>query len=426
MKKNSKDILIIGFALFAMFFGAGNLIFPPFLGNAAGSQYLIASIGFICTGVGLPLLAVIAVAKGDGTFETMASKINPKFAIIFTTFLFIALGPMLAIPRTAATTYELAVQPNFPSISPLIWMVIYFSINLIFVLRKSSIIDSIGTYLTPILLIILAVIIIKGILFPIGEILSTETTNVLATSITEGYQTMDALGGLLFTTMITGSILAKGYSKEQVIPMTLKSGFIATLGLAFVYGGLMYLGAQSTSTFTGELTKSNVLLFISRSVLGNVGSIIIGLAMALACLSTSIGLLSAGASFFEKLSKGKLTYKFNAIVISLISIGIGSLGVDNIVVISGPILNLLYPVAITLIFTTLFDKYITNIKAVRLGVYTSLVFGILSIIPNIDLSFIPLGSAGFAWVLPTVAAIIIGYLIFPKKKDSVGSSILEV
>ena len=262
-------------------------------------------------------------------------------------------------------------------------------------------------------------------MFPIGEVISTGATGVLATSLTEGYQTMDALGGLLFATMISASIIAKGYSKEEVIPMTLKSGFIATLGLAFVYGGLMFLGAQTTSTFTGELTKSNVLLFISGSVLGNIGSIIIGLAMALACLSTSIGLLSAGASFFEKLSKGKLSYNLNAIVISLISIVIGSLGVDKIVTISGPILNVLYPVAITLIFTTLFDQYITNIKAVRLGVYTSLVFGILSIIPSIDLSFIPLGSAGFAWFLPTVVAIIIGYIIFPNKKDPIGSSVLE-
>lgn len=425
MKKNIKDILIVGFALFAMFFGAGNLIFPPFLGNAVGSQYLVASIGFICTGVGLPLLAIIAVTKGDGTFETMASKISPKFAIIFTTLLFVAIGPMLAIPRTAATTYELAIQPNFPSISPLVSIIIYFAINLIFVLKKSTIIDSIGTYLTPLLLIILAVIIIKGLIFPIGEVLNTGATDVLSTSFTEGYQTMDALGGLLFATMISGTILDKGYSKKEVIPMTLKSGIIATLGLAFVYGGLMYLGAQSTGIFTGELTKSNVLLFISKSVLGNIGSVVIGLAMALACLSTSIGLLSAGSSFFEKLSKGKLTYKFNAIVISLISIIIGSLGVDKIVGISGPILNLLYPVAITLIFTTLFDKYITNIKAVRLGVYTSLVFGILSIIPNLDLSFIPLGSAGFAWLIPTIIAIIVGHLIFINKKDIIGSSILE-
>ena len=425
MKKNTKDVLIIGFALFAMFFGAGNLIFPPFLGNAVGSQYLIASIGFICTGVGLPLLAIIAASKGDGTFETMASKISPKFSVIFTTLLFLAIGPMLAIPRTAATTYELAVQPNFPGISPLVWMVIYFSLNLVFVLNRSTIIDSIGTYLTPILIVILGIIIIKGIISPIGEIMYTNTPNVLASSLTEGYQTMDALGGLLFAGMIAGSIISKGYSKKDVIPMTLKSGFIAILGLAFVYGGLIYLGAQTSGSFTGELTKTNVLLFISNRILGNVGSIVIGIAMALACLSTSIGLLSTGCEFFEKLSKGKLPYKLNAIVISLISIIIGSLGVDKIVVISGPILNLLYPVAITLIFTTLFDEYITNLKAVKLGVYTSLVFGILSIIPSIDLSFIPLGSAGFAWVLPNVAAILIGYLIFPDRKDPIDSSILE-
>lgn len=426
MKKNTKDILIIGFALFAMFFGAGNLIFPPFLGNAVSSQYLIASIGFICTGVGLPLLAIIAVTKrGDGTFESMASKINPKFAVIFATLLFIAIGPMLAIPRTAATTYELAIQPNFSGVNSFVFMIIYFAINLIFVLRRSSIIDSIGAYLTPILLIILAILIIKGIVFPIGDIVSTNATNVLSTSLTEGYQTMDALGGLLFGAMISASILEKGYSKEKVIPMTLKCGFIATLGLAFVYGGLMYIGAQTTSIFTGELTKSNVLLFISKSVLGDFGSVMIGLAISLACLTTSMGLLSAGASFFEKLSKGKLTYKFNAIVISIISIGIGSLGVDHIVVISGPILNVLYPVAITLIFTTLFDEYITNIKAVRLGVYTSLVFGILSIIPNIDLSFIPLGSTGFPWLIPTVIAIIIGYVIFPNRNGSTESSVLE-
>ena len=427
MKKNSKDILIIGFALFAMFFGAGNLIFPPFLGNAVGNQYIKASIGYICTGVGLPILAIIAVSKGDGTFESMASRISPKFAIILTTILFIAIGPMLAIPRTAATTYELAVKPNIPGISPLVWMIIYFAINLIFVLKKSSIIDTIGTYLTPLLLILLAVIIIKGIIFPIGDIMDTGAVNVFATSFTEGYQTMDALGGLLFAAMVSSSILEKGYSQKQVIPMTLKAGLVATLGLAFVYGGLMCLGAQTTGVFTGELTKSNLLLFISDSILGNVGSITIGLAMALACLSTSIGLLSAGASFFEELTKGKLSYNVNAIIISLISIAIGSLGVDKIVVISAPILSLLYPVAITLIFTTLFNKFITNDKAVRLAVYTSLVFGILEIIPNINLSFIPLGSTGFAWLIPTIIALIIGYIIFPMKKKTPieDSSILE-
>lgn len=425
MKKNNINIVIIGFALFAMFFGAGNLIFPPFLGHQFGSKFLISIIGFVCTGVGLPLLAILATTKGDGTFETMASKISPKFSIVFTTLLFIAIGPMLAIPRTAATTYELAINPIFPNISSLLWMVIYFGINLIFVLNESSIIDTIGKYLTPLLLIILAVIIIKGTICPIGEIVSTHATSVLSSSLLQGYQTMDALAGLLFASMISSSILSKGYSKKDVLPMTIKSSIIAVIGLAFVYGGLMFLGAQTTVTFTGEISKTGLLLFISKNVLGNIGSVIIGLAMSLACLTTSIGLLSTGAKFFEKLTKGKVSYKFNAILICIISIGIGTLGVDNIVTFSVPILNVIYPVAITLIITTLFDKYLTNIKAIRLGVYTSLVFGILSIIPNVNLSFIPLGTVGFAWLLPTIVGIIIGYLIFPKRATPIGSSILE-
>lgn len=425
MKKNNKDIIVIGFALFAMFFGAGNLIFPAFLGNSFGDQYLIGILGFVCTGVGLPLLAILATTKGDGTFETMASKISPKFALIFSAVLFIAIGPMLAIPRTAATTYELTVTPIFPGMKPIVWMVIYFAINLIFVLRESSILDTIGKYLTPALLIILSIIIVKGILMPIGQVVPTNAQGVLANSLIEGYQTMDALAGLLFASMISGTILSKGYSKEDILPITFKSSIIAVGGLAFIYGGLMYIGAQTVTTFTGELSKTGILLFVSKSILGNIGTTIIGLAMGLACLTTSIGVLSAGSSFFEKISKGKLPYKLNAIVISLISIGIGSLGVDKIVVISGPILNILYPVSITLIMTTLFDEYITNIKAVRLGVYTSLVFGILEVIPGLNLSFIPLAGFGFAWVVPTIAAIIIGYIIFPQKREPIGSSILE-
>lgn len=425
MKKNIKDIVIIGFALFAMFFGAGNLIFPPFLGHAFGSQFVLGIIGFICTGVGVPLLAILAVTKGDGTFETMASKIGSKFALIFSTLLFIAIGPMLAIPRTAATTYELTITPLLPNLPSLVWMVIYFSINLIFVLKKSSIIDTIGKYLTPLLLVILTFIIVKGVISPIGEIVSTNATSVFASSLTEGYQTMDALAGLLFASMISSSIIAKEYSKSEVFGITIKSSIVAVVGLAFVYGGLMFLGSQTINAFTGELTKTNLLMFISKSILGDFGTIIIGLAMGLACLTTSIGLLSAGSSFFEEISKGKLTYKFNAITICIISILIGQLGVDKIVAFSGPILNVLYPVAITLIATTLLNKYLTNIKAIRLGIYTSLVFGILSIIPNINLNFIPLASAGFAWLVPTVIAIVVGHLIFPKKLDPIGRSILE-
>lgn len=415
MKKNTKDFLVIGFALFAMFFGAGNLIFPSFLGHSVGDGYIIAMIGFIISGVGLPLLAIIACSKGDGTFETLASKIGPRFSIIFASILFIAIGPMLGIPRTAATTHEIAISPLMPWLSPLVSMVIYFAINLFFVLKRSTVIDTIGKYLTPALIVILTFIIVKGIIFPIGNIISTGSTDVFSTSLIEGYQTMDALAALLFATVVTANITSKGYGKKDIVPMTIKASIVAVVGLAFVYGGLTFLGAQTTQIAPADVNKTSLLLLISQRLLGSIGTSLIGIAMSLACLTTSIGLLTAGSDFFEKISQGKLPYKYNAIAIALISIIIGSLGVDKIVVISGPILNILYPVAITLIITTLIEKYLTNIKAVRLGVYTSLVFGLLSQVPQVNLSFIPLASLGFPWLIPTIIMILIGCIIFKEK-----------
>lgn len=415
MKKSTRDSLIIGFALFSMFFGAGNLIFPAFLGNQLGDQFYLGVIGFIVTGVGLPLLAIVTCSKLDGSFETMASRVGKKFAIFCTAMLFIAIGPMLGIPRTAATTYELAINPFFPQIPMFVVIIGYFLVNLFFVLKQSSIIDTIGKYLTPILLIILFVIVTKGIIMPIGDLSNTNAINVFSSSLLEGYQTMDALAALLFAGIITKSIKDKGYSKKETPSMILKSSLVAIIGLAFVYGGLMYLGAQTASTAT-DMGKTALLLHISQSVLGQAGSALIGLAMGVACLTTSIGLVTAGASFFEKATNGKVSYKTNAIIISIVSLCIALLGVDNIVVLSNPILNILYPVSITLIITTLFNKFFTNDLSVKFGVYTSLIFGILFVVPGLNLSFIPMASIGFGWVLPTLISMMIGYFVSSSRK----------
>lgn len=412
MKKSTKDSIVVGFALFSMFFGAGNLIFPAFLGNTIGDQYLLGIIGFILTGVGLPLLAIMACSKGDGTFKSISSKIGPSFSVIFTAILFIAIGPMLAIPRTAATTFELTINPFFQGISPFIAMTIYFVINLFFVLRKTSIIDTIGKYLTPALMVLLFVLIVKGLFMPIGNITETNAINVFPNSLLEGYQTMDAIAALLFAGIITTSLKSKGYEGKEMPSMIIKSSLIAVLGLAFVYGGLTYIGAQTVGLVSSEIGKTGLLILISKNILGNIGPVIIGIAMGLACLTTSIGLLTAGSNFFEKISNGKLSFKVNAIIISIISLAIATLGVDNIVVLSVPILNVLYPVSITLVGTTLLSKYINNIKATRVGVYTSLIFGVLFAIPGFNLSFIPLADIGFGWLIPTVIAIICSCIIF--------------
>ncbi|MDD6795125.1 MAG: branched-chain amino acid transport system II carrier protein [Clostridiaceae bacterium] len=415
MKKTTKDAIVIGFALFSMFFGAGNLIFPGYLGMQQGSEFGLGMLGFLITGVGLPLLAILACSRGDGTFESIGEKINKRFASVFTTVLFLAIGPLLAVPRTAATTFEVTINPFFPKVPAIIVILLYFLINIYFVLKRSSIIDTIGKYLTPALLLLLVAIIIKGFFMPVGTIPTVETTDVFSTSLLEGYQTMDAIAALLFAAIITSSIKDKGYKKEEMTTMLIKSSIVAVIGLAFVYGGLMYLGAQ-TSTFAPEgISKTELLSLISRSVLGQIGPIVIGFSMGLACLSTSIGLITAGSDFFETISKGKLKYKFNAIIISIVSFCVALLGVDKIVVYSAPILNLLYPVSITIMVTAFLTKFI-DIRAIRLSVYTSLLCSLLFVIPGVDLSFLPLSSAGFGWLIPTIAVLLIGAILFRNKE----------
>lgn len=430
MNKSTKHSMVIGFALFAMFFGAGNLIFPPFLGKAVGDRFNIAIIAFLITGVGLPLSGVIACAKINGTFDQMANRVGKNFSLIATVALILAIGPMLAIPRTAATTFELGVHPIFPSVSPILSVIIYFGITLAFVLRPSSIIDDIGKILTPALLIMLAVIIIKGIVSPIGPIISTEFEGVFSKSLLEGYQTMDAMASVIFASMILGSVRSKGYKDpKEIMKMTIKSAGVAVAGLAFVYGGLMYLGSQSTTLFPADIARTTLVTEIVKKDLGNIGSIVLGLSVGLACLTTAIGLLSTGAEFFSKLSKGKISYNVIAILMALVSGVIATNDVDKIVSLAVPILQILYPIVIVLIAITLLGNKIKSDRVVAITTYTTLIVSVLDTINIVFagkiaiikalLDFIPLSKVGFAWLIPCLIALVISS-IFEKSRAQNG------
>jgi branched-chain amino acid:cation transporter, LIVCS family len=431
MKKN-RDIIVIGFALFAMFFGAGNLIFPPFLGRQVGSGFPAAIIGFLLTGVGLPLLGIIACAKIGGTVENMASRAGKLFSILVTTALVLSIGPLLAIPRTAATTYELGIAPLFPGISPIVGIVIYFLINLAFVIKPSSIIDNIGKILTPVLLVMLSIIIIKGIVSPIGQVTTTDYTNIFSSSLIEGYQTMDAMASVLFSSIVIASIVSKGYKENsEITSMTIKSGVVAVLGLGFIYGGLMYLGSQTVEIVPFNISKTELVTLIATGTLGYFGKIALGISVGLACLTTSIGLTATSAEYFNKLSKGKFSYTLNSVLITLISIIIASMGVDRIVGFAGPILMILYPTIIVLILMTLAGKAIKSRLVFSLTVYTSLLMGIADVVSGMGygktflkpaLNLIPLSSIGFSWVIPTLAVFLITMVLSGNKDDSVKES----
>lgn len=427
MNKKTKDYLIIGFALFSMFFGAGNLIFPPFLGQILGENYWLGIIGFTITGVGLPLLGLLAATKNNGNFEEMSLKVGKNFSKIYSIILFLMIGPMLAIPRTAATTFEISISPNFANFSPLIFTIIYFAINLIFVLRPSKIIETIGKFLTPALLLILVFLITKGILNPVAGYSSTTITNPLSRSLIEGYQTMDALASIIFASLIIGAVKSKGYKENQIVKVTVKASIIAIIGLGIVYGGLIVLGSRTGSLANG-MTNSGLLIFLSKSILGHLGKIAIGIALGLACLTTSIGLLSAGGEFFERVSNKKLKYKTNVIVMCITSILIANMGLDKIVSFSATILNIIYPITIVLILLNLADKLVKGQIVYKISVYTTLTISILTFLagfnPSLNsiLSILPMYQVGFGWVLPALIAFVISNILV-KKETSANSEL---
>jgi len=433
MKSKVKDYFVIGFALFAMFFGAGNLIFPPTLGRAVGSKYLPSILGFLATGVGLPLMGILSCIKSNGDFMSMAGKVGKDFSLIITSALILAIGPMLAIPRTAATTFELSLQPFFPNMNPFVAVLLFFLINLAFVLKPNSIIDNIGKFLTPVLLIMLSLIIIKGIVCPIGEIYNTNYTNVFSNSLLEGYQTMDAMASVIFASIIISSVKSKGYkTSSEIARVTVASSIVAVIGLSFIYGGLLYLGAQTNSILPGDTSRTRLVSDISKYVLGNFGTIALSISVGLACLTTSIGLTSTGADFFTKLSKGKISYTVNVFIITIISMIISLKGVDIIVSLASPILQILYPVVIILIVINLLENFIKNNKIIAITVYTALIFSILStvnsLVPSIAfistlLNSIPLSNLGFAWFIPSLIAFFISCIAFGNKEHSISQNL---
>lgn len=434
MSKKTKDIFVIGAALFAMFFGAGNLIFPPAIGIKAGDQWFLSLLGFMATGVGLPVLGIIAVSKAGGTINDLAGKVNPLFAKILGTIIILAIGPLLAIPRTGATVYEIGIQPLIGSINPLIVSIIYFSITLFFVIKPSGIMDKIGKYLTPILLIVTLTIIVKGIFFPIGIPTTTEIKLPFAGGFTDGYQTMDALASIVMASIVLVSLIEKGYkNKKEQLEMTTKAGLIAGLGLLVIYGGLLYLGATTSAIYSTDISKSTLIINITNSILGSLGQIGMCVVVSAACLTTSIGLTAVVGNYFVELTKNKLKYEWIVIFTTVFSAIMSVIGVEKIVSIAVPLLTLVYPVAIVLIGLGLIDSFIKNKNVFKGAVFGALLVSTIETLAQLNIKVeilldiiakLPFANAGFAWVLPSVLLGLLSITI-PYKSKGINIPILE-
>ena len=415
MKKN-KDILIIGFALFSMFFGAGNLIFPPFIGVTSGNDWLVSFLGFIIADVGIILLSINAVARA-GSFQNVVEKAGKKFGLYLEIIMMLCLGPILVIPRTAATTFEMSIMPITSSLNSAVFSLLFFGLTLILTIRPTKVMDIIGKFLTPVLLLALILLIGKGILSPIGELSNNNNEGLFVNGITQGYQTMDALGIGGVTALIITSFVNKGYKdKKENISMTLKSALIAGIGLILVYGGLAYLGATVSTIYDASISQTELLVNITNHLLGKNGILLLGIIVAFACLTTAIGLTSVTAKYFEDVSNKKLKYSHIVTFICVFSAIASNLGVDRIIAIAGPILTVIYPVSILLVVMSTFSKYFIKPAVFKGAAYATLLISLLNVADSLGFTIefihhLPLNSLGFNWVVPAIIGGLLGKLL---------------
>lgn len=428
-KFTTKDVFVTGFALFAMFLGAGNLIFPPNIGINAGRLYPLATLGFLFTGIAMPLLGIIATTNTSGSMLSFTGVVSKKFALIFNTLILMCIGPFLAIPRTAATTYEIGIVPIFGDlewgklygtpVSRIAVSAIYFILTYIFVIKPSKVIDVIGTYFTPILLVLLISLIVKGIIDPIGVPGEPRVDNVFTLGFKEGYQTMDAIGSFAMAGVAIMSIKQKLTDERRIQKATIGAAIIAAVGLFIVYGGFIYLGATGSIQFK-DIARTEATIKLVEAIGSNLGKTLLSISMCFACLTTSIGLMTTIANTFEEMSHGKISYKFTVIVVTIISFFLSVKGVNNIIKLSVPILSTLYPVAIVMILLNLFRRHIKKRTIFIGGAYGALIIGILygieainnnlAIIQNF-LYKLPLGKDGFAWVFTALVGMIIASVL---------------
>lgn len=426
---SGRAYIAIGLMLFALFFGAGNLIFPASLGQQAGSMTPYAVIGFILTGVGLPLLGILAVAKtGVRNVEELSGRVHPLYGLIYSVILYLIIGPIFATPRTGTVSYEIALRPFLGDTPPVwaepIFLVAFFAISLFIAIRPSKLVDRIGKVLTPILLLVILILIVASLLHPLGgygQAIDKYATvgAAVGNGFLDGYNTMDALASLVFSVLVVDFVkMAGAKTPGEITGSTMKAGGVAALGLAFVYIFVANLGATSVEALGILDTGAPVLAKSADILLGSAGAIILAVIVLLACFTTSIGLITCCAQYFSSLYS-KISYQMYAFIMALVSLGISMYGLKTIILAAIPLLMLIYPITIVLIFLAIGNGLFGNRRCVyvwTLGLTT--IYGIVSALEAAKVSpsfiegafnaYVPLHGIGMGWILFAVAGLIIG------------------
>ena len=446
MKLGKKNMLAVSLMLFALFFGAGNLIFPPFLGQNAGEHTVTAIVGFLVTAVVLPVLGVVVVAKFDG-LDRLSCKVGPQFALIFTVLIYLSIGPGLGIPRAASVPFEMAVAPYLPQGTNFtLWRVIYslvfFLIALWLCLTPGKLVNRIGRVLTPMTLFFLLVLFVGFLTrgrVQVAQAQSAYENAPLLQGFTDGYQTMDTIAALNFGLVIATTLHAFGVQeKKQVMGYTVKAGLAAGTILSLVYLMLTYMGACSSGVYPIQENGAWTLRCIVYEVFGDPGAILLATIFTLACLTTCVGLINSISRYFSTLFR-KVSYRQWVFLIVGFSFLVCNLGLNAILSISVPVLNAIYPVSIVLILLGLSDRLWKN----NPYVYPTVVgfTGVISVIHALDSAKVPLPwlyalcrklplyNIGFGWTLFALAglvlSLVVGALFRPSRRAAASMGVFN-
>ena len=429
-----KENVLIATMLFGLFFGAGNLIFPAYMGQLAGKNMWQAIIGFVITGVGLPLLGIAAmgISRSDGLME-LSSKVSRPYSYFFTCALYLTIGPFFAIPRCATTPFTVAVATLMPegsnqSLALAIFSFVFFAIVLAFSLKPGKILTHVGKILTPIFLVLLAVLVIAALVNPTAAISTLEAqgtyeSNAFFTGFLEGYNTMDALACLAFGIVVINVIRGLGVEKpEHVALCTVKAGVSSCLIMAVIYLAVTLVGVQC------------------RVIAENAGVWILAATVTMACLKTSVGLVTSCAETFEQLFPQGPKYKAWAVIFSVVSFAIANLGLSAIIACSVPVLMFLYPLAITLILLGLFGKFFGHSRIVYSTVtgftFVAALFDFAKAMLGADVlsetmisslhlrgavafaqKALPFFDLGVGWICPALAGLVVGLVWYAIAKN---------
>lgn len=441
-----QKILVAG-TLFGMFFGAGNLIFPVHLGQMAGQNALPAIIGFIITAVGIPILgiAAIGITHSDG-LQTLSGKVGKGYGIFFTCLLYLTIGPLFAIPRCATVSFTTGITPLLGADSPerlylLLFSAVFFAFVLFFSLRPGKITVWIGKIINPLFLFFFAVLMLAALLAPGAAVSAVEPVEAYRSdaffpALIEGYGTMDAIAGLAFGIVVIDVIRRMGVDNDDTIAEdVLSSGLLTGALMALIYVVSIVVGAQSRGLFELSENGGIALTQIAGHYLGGVGLFILAFTITFACLKTSIGLVTACAETFSKMTNGKISYRSWAILFTVFSFAVSNIGLSAIIEYSIPMLMLIYPPAIALILLAFLGKFFAHDRTVyiatMIGTWAAAIFDCMKTLPapvqaalhlDAPIAFaaahLPLFDKNLGWLLPAVIGFAAGMAIRASRRQT--------